>query len=473
MKCNHCQAEWTLPPSMSAVLKACPFCGADLLPKEEEKPDSMQGVLKVIIRRGGVDALKDGRRTLAMFSDLAPDLRKEKTMFSYLLQCDGHAVLLDALTKARPQQIATRAVLIQRMTDELLLTEAAAIQACDSFWAAIGGQAFETVAKSVPDPAPKPVQKSAPVPKPAPVPASKPRVLTPVNQYASIRSRIGDRMIACGYQLIAALDVHGRVHVTGKNAFKVKDAEQWRDIISIAVGFDHLVGLKADGSVCEAGAKIYGRGDVGGWSGIIDIAAGNEFTLGLNPNGTVAYAGSPKLRDEISRWKNIVAISADTYHAVGLKADGTVVAAGPGRECSVSNWSRIAKIYACETATFGIRQDGTAVCAGSNYRIADWKDLTVLSCGYVHAVGLTQSGQALAYEPGNASARSRITHWQDMFALNAREKYTIGLSADGTLLFTGEGNYDLKGWKLFDSPDQLDAWLTAAEESKKRLMARR
>ena len=475
MKCNHCQAEWTLPPSMSAVLKTCPFCGADLLPKAEEKPDSMQGVLKVIIRRSGVDALKDGRRTLAMFSDLAPDLRKEKTMFSYLLQCDGHAVLLEALTKARSQQIATRAVLIQRMTDELLLSEAAAIQACDGFWAAIGGQAFETVSKSVPAPAPKPAPKPAPAPAPqSPAASALVHVLTNGARCAALRSRIGDRMITCGYQFIAALDVNGRVHVAGKNASRVHAAEQWRNIIAIYAGFAHLVGLKADGTVCSAGYNTDGEGNVGNWTGIVDIAAGNDFTIGLKADGTVLYTGARKYQGRIPRWKGIVSIGAGKYHAVGLKADGTVVAEGDNtnKQCNVSSWNRIDSIFVSADCTFGIRTDGSWVTTSSRYAKSPWTDVACLSAGYTHAVGLTRSGSPLQAGT-NTYNESNIKNWTNLLNINARENHTVGLKDDGTLLYTGEGNYDLKGWKLFDSPDQLDAWLTTAEERKKRLMARR
>ena len=466
MKCNHCQSEW----NSSIVLNTCPFCGADLLPKAEEKPDSMQGVLKVIIRRDGVDALKDGRRTLAMFSDLAPDLRKEKTMFSYLLQCDGHAVLLDALTKARPQQIATRAVLIQRMTDELLLSEAIATQACDGFWAAIGGQAFETVSKSVPAPAPKP----APQPTPAPRPASAFQSMTFEEKCAALRTRIGDRMIACGYQFIAALDVKGRVRVTGSSAYKVKDAEQWQNIIAICAGFSDLVGLKADGTVCSAGYSTYGQGNVGNWTGVVDIAAGYNFTIGLKADGTVVYTGDSKYRDGISRWKNIISIAAGDNHAVGLKADGTAVAVGENHleQCEVSDWDQIAQIIAGATCTYGIRQDGTAVSTSRLSFCKSWPDLAHLSCDGFSEAGLTRSGKVFLLGETNQTAAKRITQRKDLLTIYTSMYFTLGLTADGSLIYASGDYYDLEDWKLFDSPDQLDAWLTAAEESKKRLMAR-
>lgn len=143
MKCISCNAEWNISAAMSASLRTCPFCGADLYPKATAELDSLQAVLKVIIAHGGIEALKDGRRTLAMFSDLAPKLRKEKTMYSYLVQLDGNVILLDALKKSRSEQLILRGRVAQDMVDTFLVTEAVAFAACDSFWVAIGGEPFE------------------------------------------------------------------------------------------------------------------------------------------------------------------------------------------------------------------------------------------------------------------------------------------------------------------------------------------
>lgn len=143
MRCNSCKAEWNVSAAMSASIKTCPFCGADLYPKATGELDSLQAVLTVIISHGGTESLKDGRRTLAMFSDLAPKLRKEKTMYSYLVQVEGNVILLDALKKSRSEQLILRGRLAQDMVDTFLITEAVAFAACDSFWEAIGGAPFE------------------------------------------------------------------------------------------------------------------------------------------------------------------------------------------------------------------------------------------------------------------------------------------------------------------------------------------
>ena len=145
MKCNNCKAEWNVSAAMSASIKTCPFCGADLAPKPDGEINTLQDVLKAIIAHGGLNSLRNGGRSLAMFSDLAPKLRKERTLYSYLVQCEGNAILLDVLNKSRPEQLAAHGKLMQRMVDDLLLSEAVARQACDSFWEAISGSSLNIV----------------------------------------------------------------------------------------------------------------------------------------------------------------------------------------------------------------------------------------------------------------------------------------------------------------------------------------
>ena len=66
MKCNYCQAEWTVNSAMSASIKSCPFCGKPIAMAPDDKLGSMAGALKAIIAHSGIDGLRDGKRALAM-----------------------------------------------------------------------------------------------------------------------------------------------------------------------------------------------------------------------------------------------------------------------------------------------------------------------------------------------------------------------------------------------------------------------
>lgn len=143
MKCDQCQAEWTVNTGMAESMKVCPFCGADLNPQNPREKSSVRTAMEKIIAQEGLDVLRDGRKTLGLISDLAPDQHREKRMMNYLVQCDGHQELLDALGKSESQQRAVRNRIAQKMMDTFLISEVAAYAACDYFWEIIGGKPFE------------------------------------------------------------------------------------------------------------------------------------------------------------------------------------------------------------------------------------------------------------------------------------------------------------------------------------------
>lgn len=100
--------------------------------------------LKRIVSEFGTQTLRNGKKTVALFADLAPQHKQEQTMLRYLIQCDGNTALLDALNKAPGEQRLAREKLIKRMMDDCLVSQQAATVICDSFWLAIGGNPFPT-----------------------------------------------------------------------------------------------------------------------------------------------------------------------------------------------------------------------------------------------------------------------------------------------------------------------------------------
>lgn len=469
MKCNRCHAQWNISAAMSASVTVCPFCGADLYPRAEEKPESMAAVLKIIIDHGGVDALRDSRRSLALFSDLAPDLRKERTLYAHLVQCGGNTLLLDALGKARPQQIAARSMVIQRLTEEIMLSEAAAIQACDSFWEAIGGQPF---------PSGDPVSDTIPAPRPGvQPPAPESPVQTILSPLDTLHARVHHRMIACGWDFVAGLDVTGRVHLAGSVPPTLQAVQTWTDIVAIAAGYYHVVGLKADGTVCAAGYNEFGQCNVPGWFGVTAIAAGPDYTIGLKTDGTVVFTGyNGKQKYDFTRWQDVVSISAAFDHAVGLKADGTVVAAGTNEfgECNVDGWNRIAQVCALWKGTIGLKQDGTLIFAGDPDchfpQLSQWKHIVSLSAKYTHAAALTTTGDMVAAgaDPGCCN----VAHWNEILTVCAGVNFTAGLKMNGSVVIADKDWPAVTDWRLFTSPERLDAWLTTVEARKQEWIAR-
>lgn len=100
--------------------------GADWSPLEE--------TLLLIARDYGTALLRDGMKTVAFFSDLAPTLKNEKVLLQHLIRCNGNTMLIAALPKPPQEQQRCMRQLVIKMVDELFITEVAAERVCTSFW---------------------------------------------------------------------------------------------------------------------------------------------------------------------------------------------------------------------------------------------------------------------------------------------------------------------------------------------------
>jgi len=138
MKCTTCNAEWTVPHNISRSLTNCPFCGATLRPTAPRSLSTIEDVLQEILQRFGVDALKNGQKLIALFSDLSPQLKRERLLLTYLIQADGNVKLLEARGKAKAEQQACFQQVCKYLVDEQFVAEDAARRICTSYSVAIG-----------------------------------------------------------------------------------------------------------------------------------------------------------------------------------------------------------------------------------------------------------------------------------------------------------------------------------------------
>lgn len=95
--------------------------------------------LKSIIGVYGLDILRDGNKLLAYYSDLAPMQKRERQMLEYLVKCDGHIILINALCDTTDEQTRKIKQLVDRMVAQVLVSEDIAETVCYNFWEAIGG----------------------------------------------------------------------------------------------------------------------------------------------------------------------------------------------------------------------------------------------------------------------------------------------------------------------------------------------
>ena len=139
MKCPHCKAEWNIP-GQTIMPENCPFCAKKLVVKTSSTACTLEGVLLEIATSFGVDTLKDGRKTLSFFADLAPQLKKEQLILTHFL--DANRENIEAIFAARSRTEAEQRILflkiLNKLVDEWAMREDAAALVCKGYFYAVG-----------------------------------------------------------------------------------------------------------------------------------------------------------------------------------------------------------------------------------------------------------------------------------------------------------------------------------------------
>ncbi len=139
MQCKHCGAEWSMAIRSNSLPKFCPVCGAAIKQEAPAHPVSLEETIHLIAHDYGISYLQDGVQAMAYFSDLAPNLRKEKIMLQHLIQCNGHTRLISVLKSPYEDQQRCIEMLVSSLMEDLFLSEAAAKSICIGFWNGIHG----------------------------------------------------------------------------------------------------------------------------------------------------------------------------------------------------------------------------------------------------------------------------------------------------------------------------------------------
>ena len=83
--CKKCNEEWFVENGKTEKLQLCPFCGVNLWEKEimgDLDNTTMENALFNIVRRSGVEVLKQKSRVIGMLSDLTKGMDKEIRIIS-------------------------------------------------------------------------------------------------------------------------------------------------------------------------------------------------------------------------------------------------------------------------------------------------------------------------------------------------------------------------------------------------------
>lgn len=96
--------------------------------------------IKAIVAHSGEAILQNETQTIAMFSDLAPQLKREKELLKQFYKCDGCNLLLAARGMATSQRKAQKEKVVKLLIENYWVADAAAYHVCNQFWYAISGE---------------------------------------------------------------------------------------------------------------------------------------------------------------------------------------------------------------------------------------------------------------------------------------------------------------------------------------------
>ena len=439
--------------------------------------------LKYIIDVYGLDILKDGNKLLAYYSDLSPKQQRERQMLEYLVKCNGHVILLNALYDTTDEQMRKMKLLVERMVAQVLVSDDIAETVCQNFWKAIGGTPI--VLKQ-----PKPVPtshnpKNLQEDEGGNATPLRKRVLQVIDGGSTIESIVDRGFMSledgafdeAKKHFDRVLNVHPQCADAYLGLFmaeiKARNKSQAGEIF-------------ADGDF--TGNRFYQRAkqfadkslkaELESWEKqhnnrlLREVEAQKEAMKAKEATEKAAWEAREvsekeaekarqsrinelrKIRIQYSQCQFVV--SAGFHNTVGLKADGTVVSTVSnilgGSPHNVSSWRNIVAVSAGACHTIGLKADGTVVSTGNNdygrCDVSSWRDIVAISAGHYHTVALKADGTVVA-TGNNDHGECDVSGWTDIIAVSAGCFYTVGLKADGRIVATGSNTvreYDVS-WR--------------------------
>lgn len=122
--------EWSGPAKYMVSIQKCTFCNKPIVKTAEES--NFQSVLHDIAVATDTKALLDGKLLVAMFSDFAPSLVREKRLLRAFVECGGNSEIYHEITNCRdPQKAVERTV--KQLSQDFSLAEEAAREVCQAF----------------------------------------------------------------------------------------------------------------------------------------------------------------------------------------------------------------------------------------------------------------------------------------------------------------------------------------------------
>ena len=159
--------------------------------------------------------------------------------------------------------------------------------------------------------------------------------------------------------------------------------------------------------------------------------------------------------DPYERTEGIICAKSDS---IGLRADGSVVYTGgididsDALYSPIREWRDLTAISVGREHMLGLLPNGTVVSAGNPYNgecdVGGWTNIVAISAGDCYSAAVRSDGTAVATGSNN-QGQCNVDWWTDTVAVSARRYHTVGLRSDGSAVSAGDNSYgqcDVYGW---------------------------
>ena len=116
------------------------------------KPTTLGGVIREIAKGHGEKALLDSQLTLAVFMDLAPELKKEKELLRSFLLCNGAEKIISVKMQSEDIQEACMNSIVKELEESHWLSKDAAKYVCAEFYRGITDRKWSFAPNIIVDP---------------------------------------------------------------------------------------------------------------------------------------------------------------------------------------------------------------------------------------------------------------------------------------------------------------------------------
>lgn len=187
----------------------------------------------------------------------------------------------------------------------------------------------------------------------------------------------------------------------------------------------------------------------------------NQNVFALSNKGVACISPADGSFHFISKMKedeknnDIVQFSASERHSVTLLKNGKVRAEGDNDygQCNVYHMTNVVNICAAARCTYAVTQEGKVIYAGApvSTEIAAWNNISKVSCGTYHIIGITKDGSVkIAGSILDEAMKKKVLGWKNVIDVVGGVDCTAALTTEGKVLFAGK-EYDTRkeaeNWK--------------------------